>query len=243
MILDWLTMFLSWSVTPAQDFWSNPLVTGLITVVTWTGRALMFCAIIVMIVDAVEDVAAGKAVYASTIVGNIIKGMLFVELAPFVGKYAITLCDTLVTSIDIGAYTSNTTDLITAMQMSAPVLIISLIGCLVWLFQALKRFGSMLIQIVSCVLYVPSIVRGDTTAMGSWIRQTIAIALTFLLQYVLFYISLVFLLGGQWLLAIAMWISIGSVPRLLDKYGLSHGGGGMATAGHMAMQGISMLAR
>lgn len=116
------------------------------------------------------------------------------------------------------------------------------IACIYFLYQALKCFGAMFVQIMTAFLYIPGILRGDTTAMGSWMRQTVAIALSFFFKYLCFYLALVYLVQGNIYLTITFWTVMAASDKILDKFGWSFGtGGNLSGAANLAMQGLQYL--
>lgn len=242
-LIDLITTMLQWSVSLTGEFWSFSLVSGLVRFCVNLGRGILIATFLVVLFDIVEDVTAGRKVFASTAISNLFKAMAFVELAPRLGQYSLDLCDRLVVALNLKLTSENTViDNVVSAVAGLFAIIIAAFACGYFLFQTLKRFGTMLIQVMTSVLYVPSIIRGDTTAMGSWLRQTISIALTFFFQYFMFYLGITLIQrADSFLIGIGCWASMGMIPRILDKYGLSSGtGGGLAS---VASTGLMMLAR
>lgn len=233
---------LGWVNTSISSFWHDDIISGLINISKNFSRAIFFVAFIVMIIDILEDRSAEKPVYPGTVIGNIFKGLLFVELAPIIGQYSMEVGEKMLGVINLS---QNFTSLGTAETILGIGLIdgIAVFIALVYFFVAtLKRYSIMLIQILQATVYIPSIVRGDTTAMGGWLRQATAIILTYFFQYLLFYLGLFFFLQRNLLPAISMWLGMSQVPRVLDKFGLSMGSGGGSTVASLAQTGL-MLAR
>ena len=233
----------AWCMTSADVIWSDPIMTGLFSFVQWVGMGIFAASLIVMILDVFEDVSADKRAYGSTVFFNVLKGFGFTVAAAPVGRLAMLLAGQLADAFDLTSAldVEEWAAAFAVQPTSSLFLIIVLIACIVFLYNSLKRYGLMMVQIMTFPLYVPGIVRGDTTAMGSWIRQTIAIALTFLFQYILFYLGCLFWMKYSLIAAMGCWIAITSVTRILDKYGLSTGtGGGVSSGVSLAMQGIQL---
>ena len=122
--------------------------------------------------------------------------------------------------------------------------LICIIASIYFFWQSMKNSGLMFLHMMTCALYVPSIVRGDQTAMGGWIRQAASIMLTYFFQYLMFYCGLYILYQGNLITALIPFITMFGVPRLLDKFGYSSGTGGVGNAvTSIIFQGASLIAR
>lgn len=245
--LEFATLILGWVNTALNSFWNDGVITGLFEVSKNVGRAIFVLAFIVMLLDIVEDHAANKPVYASTVIGNIFKALFFIEFAPVLGQYSLLVGERLMSVINLSESLSvlNLSERMTATGLIGAIQWIIMLVALIYFFIAtLKRYSVMLIQILQCTLYIPPILRGDTTAMGGWLRQTVAISLTYFFQYLLFYLGLYFYLRSNLLPSMALWLGMKEVPKILEKYGLSMGTGGNigSSIAGLAQTGL-MLAR
>lgn len=248
-IVDIITVVFQWVIGSTSGFWANSSITQVIGFAQWTARVVFIVTLVVVVLDIAEDFTSGKQVYTSIIATNIAKGMGFVEVAPVLARFSIELSDKMVGRFNLSSQMrglNNIYDMIEDASGGAIALItaiVVLIACIAFLVMVLKRFGMMLVQILTCCLFVPSIMRGDTTAMGSWLRQTIAIAITFFCQYLLFYLGIFFWISRDTLIAFGLWLSMGMVTRLLDKFGLSSGTGGVFGSVTSAAQTIASIAK
>lgn len=126
---------------------------------------------------------------------------------------------------------------------TAVISIIVLIATVAFFVYTLFAVGGIFIQAATVFLYVPDIMRGKDTAMGEWIRQTVAILLTFLFRHLLFVIGLAAALSGDVITMAVAWITMFSVAKLLQKFGASSGFGGMVSRTAQAGQSFVSLVR
>lgn len=215
----------------------EPLTKDFIQTGMMLGRILFVCTIVILMLDIVEEIGSMKneqfkAVEWNTIIINLIKAVVFVEAAPRGSIICLYLVVDSVNSFDPAPYLNNIPN---APEIFGLIVIIIAVGgfCIV----TMMRSCAILIQAFTAFLYVPDIVRGHTTSMGNWIRQTIAILLTFFLQYVLFFQGLVAYFNFQYIIAITLWIGMMNVSKFLDKYGMSSGVTSVLSTGASVAQG------
>lgn len=246
-MMEILTTILQWIVTATEGFWTHGTIMSVMNLAQWGGRVVFLVSLIVVIMDMAEDYTSGKQVYVSTVAANIAKGIAFVEIAPTLARYSLELTDRMVLNLNLASHIE-TLELGLAETLLNPgsgvlLIIILLIAVIAFLVMVLKRFGMMLVQIITYCLYVPGVVRGDTTDLQTWMRQTIGIAATFFCQYLVFYLGLFFWVGQDTLIAIGLWLSLGMISRMMDKFGLSTGVSGGFSAVASAAQGVMVMAR
>lgn len=239
-----ITSMMQYATGISTNFWGNEVIAGFMELSRWVAYAMFFVGIFFVIADYIEDRSANKPVYLSTLVVNIIKGMAFAFLAGYICQYSLLFVESLTGTLTSFILPFDITNF-NAMTLITPLamLLLGIIAAAYFIFQSLKRFGAMLIQAVTAFLYVPAIVRGDAEAIGNWLKRTIAISLTFFLQFVLFHLGLNFLLSGVELIGLALWFSMGSVTKILDRYSIQLGNGGGGGAMYAAMMGMQMVVR
>lgn len=91
-------------------------------------------------------------------------------------------------------------------------------------FQALKRSGLYIIQIMIGYFYLFSLPSGNYDGLFCWIRSTFALAITNVLQMTLLYIALNFISANnlvQIFLAIGILLAATEVDRVADRFGLA----------------------
>ncbi|MPN13113.1 hypothetical protein SDC9_160433 [bioreactor metagenome] len=194
-----------------------------------------------MIIDYAEDIAAKSSISISEMVMNIIKGFVFCLIAPQLSIMAITLGSQLAQTLNLTSVVGS----VSAPPVVDPTaityfiwILVCLIAFVIFLFITARQYGMMLIQIMTYSLYVPGVVRGDAQSMGAWMRQTVAITITFLCQYFLFYLGIVFTTLNSPFATLICWTGMASAAKVLNKFGLSAGFGGGTQALSLAGQAL-----
>lgn len=238
MLLKTYSDVLGIATNPNVAFFNDPIVQGIIAFSQWAAYAAMAVSILFMIVDYGEDLAAGKNIALSEMLMNIFKGFIFCLIAPQLGLFSLQIGRQLATSLDLSAYLQANYTIMA--NLSVLWVIVSVVALVVFVFMSARQFGMMLIHIATYVLYVPGVVRGDSESMGAWIRQTVAIALTYLCQYVMFYFGLYFMVQGRIFGGIIGWSSMAAVKTVLNKFGMSSGFAGGSQVVSLAAQGLRL---
>lgn len=113
--------------------------------------------------------------------------------------------------------------------------------------MSLFSVGAMFLQALTVFLYVPDIVRGRTTSMGDWIRQTLSILVTYMFRNVLFFIGFTSAINLDIIAMSCAWITMIGAAKLLQKFGMSSGFGGAVSStvsiGQSAFSTIAAIAR
>lgn len=245
-IFDWISQSLSFMATGSSEFWQADLVGTLLKVSVVMSSIAFAVAFIVMLFDAAETAAEEKPVYISSLVTDCVKGLVFLNAAPHLGKFSMLLLFEILQELNWKDSLAETVNgWMDAISSGFGIgYLICIIASIYFFWQSMKNSGLMFLHMMTCALYVPSIVRGDQTAMGGWIRQAASIMLTYFLQYLMFYCGLYILYQGNLITALIPFITMFGVPRLLDKFGYSSGTGGVGNAvTSIIFQGASLIAR
>ena len=221
---------------------------------TWI-NVLVFCVtFIVVAVNIAEEKVSGKPVYYSVVFTNIAKAFAFSMLARWVAVWSMEIANKITTyfglTLDPDGFALSirnilasiiSEDIEAADFLNLIFMIIVIIAVLVFCVNSLKRFGEMFIHIFTSVLYIPDIMRGDTTKMGDWLRQMTSIVLTYIFIYIMFFLGCGFFNADNVLMCLACWLTMPAVSKILNKYGWSSGSQG--NFGAMAIQTGAMLIR
>ena len=235
------TWMLSYVTQPFRNFWNDPIIQGAIHFSQWVAYAVMGISVLFMIIDYAEDIAAKSSLSISEMVMNIIKGFVFCLIAPQLSIMAITLGAQLAETLDLttlsnGLNSNPNVDFSGARNLLW--ILVCIIAFVIFFFITARQYGMMLIQIMTYSLYVPGVVRGDTQSMGAWMRQTVAITVTYLCQYFLFYLGLSYTSSSSLIWATVCWTGMASTAKVLNKFGLSAGFGGGTQALSLAGQAL-----
>ena len=122
------------------------------------------------------------------------------------------------------------------------ITVIVLVSVLVCLVQILKRSGMYIAHIMVGYLYIFSIPSGNTEGFTSWCKQTVAIALTNVLQMALLFMGISLMASDptKIFLGIGIIMAADKVEEIADKYGMSTGAtGAMGSSASRAMRNMS----
>lgn len=121
------------------------------------------------------------------------------------------------------------------------IFIIVIVATLVCLVQILKRGGMYIAHIMVGYLYIFSIPSGNTEGFTSWCKQTVAIALTNVLQTALLFMGLALMASNisKIFLGVGVIMAASKVEEIAGKYGMSTGStGSMAGSASRAMRNM-----
>ena len=188
--------------------------------------AMFGIGVILSIYDFLEAMAADKAVSPYNLLKSWVFGFAFSifggRIVLWIFDFAISLMAFLDLSVVTSEMGSHSLDSLTSdVGMVIVFTVILLIGSIVFIFRAATRWVQALVQVIQVPLFVLPIMRGDDTAFSSWGRATLAVALTFFVEYFLYWCGLTFLLTGYLMEGIACFIGCGGVSTQLGKYGMS----------------------
>lgn len=233
-------------------FFENNTINQFLNFSTWINTFIFCVCSIVVLVDIAEEKASGKPIYGAVAFTNIVKAFAFAQFARWIAVWSMEISNTITSyfgvSLSADNFSLRINDFITTLSVSTDILVlihivmmlIIIISVLVFMVMALKRFGTMFVHIFTSALYVPDIMRGDTTKMGEWLRQMTSIVLTYVFVYVLFFLGCSFFNSDDILLSLACWITMPFVSKILNRYGWSNGSQG--NFGAMALQtGVMMI--
>lgn len=229
-----------------DGFWQNNLLDGFLDFAAVISGIVLGVSILIAIFDIVEE---NKTIIWKQIFMNLFKGGLFTIFARHIGLMCLTITNLIVRNLKLDfdrnalwAATSATT--ISEGVTSLLWVLILIIVFIAFGVVCVMRNASMFVLMMSSFLYIPDIVRGDTAKMGDWIRQVVAVSLTFMFQYILFCLGINGVLSMDVVTALTGFAGIFVVPKLLQKFGYSSGVTGiMSGAGNMAMQAKQLLVK
>ena len=121
------------------------------------------------------------------------------------------------------------------------IAVIVLVSVLVCLVQILKRGGMYIAHIMVGYLYIFSIPSGNTDGFMSWCKQTVAIALTNVIQTALLFMGLSLMASdiSKVFLGIGVIMAASKVEEIAGRYGMSTGAtGNMGSSASRAMRNM-----
>ena len=233
------------------DFWDNSYIRLILDFGFWIGTGVFAITFIVVLVDIAEEKSTGNPVHWAAVFTNIVKSFCFLVFSRWIALWSMQMVSTLTSFFGRELSAQAMTDSLqqTILQMTVPAAlnlllgiifnIVVMVASIIFIVQSFKRFGTMFLHVMQAPLYVPDILRGDTAKMGEWLRQMIAISVTYGFQYLFFYLGSILMLETHVLVAIPFWLTMGQIPKILNRYGWSSASTGRF--GQLAQSGLSLV--
>lgn len=260
-LLDALKFCFNFMIGIGGGFWQNPVFQSLFGFVLSVSNFVLVASMIVALIDIGEEAGAGNRVPWTVVAGNFIKGIAFANVIVIICACIFDVSTQIVQMLPMGNlgtswdWSSLGTTIVSFFTASTinigflPFVLIEIfliVGCIAYLIMSFLLFTNMVTHTIAGILYVPDIVRGDTSAIGSWLRLGITFNLTFIIQSIFFFIGISLIIdfslfSTDFLLGVACMIGMFSVPKVLSKYGFSMGVTGIAQSlGNIASAGSSL---
>jgi len=233
------TTVLQLTLEPYRHVWNEPVIVVMFKLAEWASYTVFIIAVVFMLVDSLEELGGHKSIAFADIFGNVMKGYLFCLAAPRIAVFSLAFSAEVLSYLDFSSALT-TMDVEAFLVSSLLMGVMLVIACIVFVFMIAKQHAMMFVHILTYSCYVANIVRGDTQAMGAWLRQMIAIALTFCCQFVMFYLGVFFFMNTQPMLCLMFWMGMGSVTKVLNKFGMSSGFSGSSALG-MMRSGMTLI--
>lgn len=239
MIQDFADSVIDLVLQVVDGFWQNDLLEAFLNFGVAINVIVMVVSILMLLFDLAEE---NKQIIFKQVFVNVVKGALFTLFSRHIGMLCLTLSNLIAKyiqiDIDRSALWSMSTLLPSSTIASAAIWsLILIISFAAFAVVCVIRNASMFVLMMSSALYIPDVVRGDTAKMGDWIRQVIAVSLTFVFQYILFCLGVGGCVSADPVTALTGFAGIFAVPKVLQKFGYSSGVTGVfSSAGNMAMQ-------
>ena len=220
------------------DLFSNNIVDNVLQLMEYIGWILLAVGILFAIVNVYISYLESESINLHLLIVNIFKGIIAILFlkAGVIRVYALsTTINDLVCKITTTPNYKQSLDNVASGMGSVSfgvlwVLIITItviVSILVCLIQILKRGGMYLAHIMVGYLYLFSIPSGNTDGFMDWCKQTVAIALTNILQTALLYIGIALIATDvtKIFLGIGVIMAASKVEDIAGKYGMSTSSG------------------
>lgn len=225
-LLNIFSTTMGWINSLSASFFNSPIIAATYNFAHWLSWIVLGSAIIFTLLDIAEDCAEvkqGHSIEWYTILLNLVKAVAFVEIAPILSRESMVVGLSLVSQFR----PDSSLDYATALPQLLPLLFA--VVCLIAFFgMSVASVGEVALLGITVFLYVPDIVRGRTTSLGDWLRQCLAVLVTFLFRTILFYIGLVATLNNDMISMVTAWLTMINTARILQKFGMSTGFAGVA---------------
>lgn len=246
-ILDMCTKMIELINNGTSTFFENDIIKTFLEFSKWANFIVFAIAFLFMLFDLAEEHAGQKDVDYSVMFGNCIKALIFCQFNAEIAKMSMLIANVFTSKLNFNVqFDPQTAAQSFTIDYASPafeilLLLAVLIGIIVFFVMSVMRYGAMFVHILSSSLYISDILRGDTTSIGAWLRQMVAICVTYMLQYLTFYAGLYYIASENILMWAIMWAGMASCKKILDKFGYSTGTRGFFGAtGKIASSGISL---
>lgn len=216
------------------NLFSNPIVDNVLQLMEYIGWILLAIGILFAIVNMYISYLESETINLHLLIFNIFKGLIAIIFlkagAIRVFELSITINNLVCKITTTPNYQQSLDNIVGQMATenfsvlwSFFIIIAVLISVVVCLIQILKRGGMYLAHIMVGYLYMFSIPSGNTEGFMDWCRQTVAIALTNVLQTALLFIGLSLIANdiSKIFLGIGVIMAATKVEEIAGRYGMS----------------------
>ncbi|MCB2357101.1 conjugal transfer protein TrbL family protein [Clostridium estertheticum] len=234
------------------NLFDNKIVSDVLQLMDYIGWILLAVGILFAIMNVYISYVESESINFHLLILNIFKGIiaiLFIKVGAIrVFQLSITINKMITDITSTPNYEHSLTALSSNLDKAAfgiiwflVIFVIVIVSILICLVQILKRGGMYIAHIMVGYLYIFSIPSGNTDGFMSWCRQTVAIALTNVLQTALLFMGLSLMASNAKtiFLGIGVIMAAGKVEEIAGKYGMSTGStGSMAGSASRAMRNM-----
>ena len=218
-----------------EEFWDNTLVLAFLDFSQFCCSGSFAASVVFLIFDCTQEITAGKSVAWINVFKGFAVGFMFARFSqtlpvPFCKEVLYILSTVTISDIDTSNMDNwNTEGIEFAILIYIIMFTVLLIATIVFMGVFLSRQATTLVHLMTAMFYIPDTVRGDTTKMGEWLRQLVAICATTFFQYMLFFGGTSLVLSNPLITSVDFYIGIGlifgtfSVPKILNRFGYSVG--------------------
>lgn len=216
------------------NLFKNNIVDNVLQLMEYVGWILFAIGILFAIVNMYIAYLESETINLHLLILNIFKGLiaiLFLKAGAIrIFELSITINDLVSKITTTPNYQKSLDNIVSQMTTDSFsllwgffIIIAVLISVVVCLIQILKRGGMYLAHIMVGYLYMFSIPSGNTEGFMDWCRQTVAIALTNVLQTALLYIGLSLIANdiSKIFLGIGVIMAATKVEEIAGRYGMS----------------------
>ena len=231
-IIDTFTTLITLLNTLTIDIWSDEYILGMIEI----SRSVSFTVLGLSIVFLLKDIKeqSGKVDYKIVFL-SLVKGFFFATTIHYLAGYIFIVAQEFVNSLNLYIDPSEVANMetglldilgITNVNMTIQIilLIVVLVAFIAFFISTIMSVSSVFILIISSFIYVPFVVRGDTSKVSEWYTSLASISITYILRYVFFYLGIFMMLEKRFS-SIIVFTAVFILPKTLQKFGYSSGTG------------------
>lgn len=227
--------FLTYLSKVSINLFSNDIVRSVLSLFNYLGYILLAVGVLFAITNVYLEYLESGCIEVHLTIINTLKAIIAVI---FLQAGAIELYDlsiTIQSLISNIISTPNYNSVLTQVNSSlgaefSVIWVIAIFLCVVVsmvvvLVQILKRGGMYMVQIIVGYLYIFSIPSGNTDGFIDWCKQTVAIAVTNVVQVAMLFLGMSLMANdiSKIFLGIGVIMSAASVEKIAGRYGLSAG--------------------
>jgi len=234
------------------NLFDNQIVSSILQLMEYIGWILLAVGILFAIMNVYISFIENESINFHLLILNIFKSLiaiLFLKVGAIrIFELSITINKLIANITGTPNYQHSLDNLGSTLDKAAfgilwvlIITVIVLVSVLVCLVQILKRGGMYIAHIMVGYLYIFSIPSGNTDGFMGWCKQTVAIALTNVIQTALLFMGLSLMASdaSKIFLGIGVIMAASKVEEIADKYGMSTGAtGSMGSSASRAMKNM-----
>ncbi|MEG0180058.1 MAG: hypothetical protein RR654_10945, partial [Oscillospiraceae bacterium] len=208
---------IGWINNIGNDFWFDPFISTILNLSTIICTIVLVISIVFLIGSMAEQI---QSVDLKTVFLSFIKGFVFALSARWIGVSIMLISSEFVSSFKMTITSEEITTYVSALNNGTILALLIMSICVaLFFFMCLSRTASLFVNILAAFAYIPYIVRGDTQKLGEWLSLTVSIALSYALQYISFYLSMMYLLQSKFVMGAILMIATFSTEKVLQHFG------------------------
>ncbi|MCB2295444.1 DUF6045 family protein [Clostridium algoriphilum] len=221
------------------NLFDNEIVNNILQLMEYIGWILLAVGILFAIMNVYISFIENESINFHLLILNIFKGIiaiLFLKVGAIrIFELSITINKLIADITSKPNYQQSLDALSSTLDKAAfgilwflVIAVIVIVSVLICLVQILKRGGMYIAHIMVGYLYIFSIPSGNMDGFTSWCKQTVAIALTNVLQTALLFMGLSLMASdvSKIFLGVGIIMAAGKVEEIAGKYGMSTGASG-----------------
>ena len=199
-------------------------------------RSVSFTVLGLSIIFLLKDIKeqSGKVDYKIVFL-SLIKGFFFATSIHYLAGYIFIVAQEFVNSLNLYIDPSDVVNMETSIldilgitkvnvMIQLLLFIAVLVAFIAFFISTIISVSSIFILIISSFIYVPFVVRGDTSKVSEWYTSLASISITYVLRYICFYMGIYMMIEKRFA-SIIVLTSVFIIPKVLQKFGHSSGTG------------------
>lgn len=231
----------------STEIWDNPVVIAILDFISIVGLVVFVISLIFLVADMGKNI---DNINLKIIFINMIEAILYTFTIRWFGIMVFSSASMFIENtnfkIDLSKFDvmqNNSAIIEPFVETNGIAILIVLVTAIIFLVMNLRISAEMIVHIISSVLYIPFIVRGDTKKIGEWFQIAISISVTYIIQYISMYLSIYCLMLNDNLIISLIFITASLVcGKALRNFGYQNGAGSVfGSFGRMSSSVLQLI--